>query len=91
MDVEVRRNGPRPMRGAGRGTPGRLADWDWDLEIAAAISLVARDPHYRVVVTARARSGRALAGLDAAAADVGVVLERRIRPGGGWDVEVRAA
>ena len=64
--------------------------WDWDVEIAAAIAMVVRDPRYHVVVTATAHTGRALARLEATAASAGVVLERRIRPGGGWDVEVRS-
>jgi hypothetical protein len=91
MDVEVRRNRPRPVRGAGRATARRGPAWNWDIEIAAAIAMVARDPRYRVALCARARTGRVLAELDAAAASVGVVLERRIRPGGRWDVVVRAA
>ena len=91
MDLEVRRNRPRPVRGAGRATARRGPAWNWDIEIAAAIAMVARDPRYRVVVSARARSGRELARLDAAAAGVGVVLERRIRSGRVWDVVVRAA
>jgi hypothetical protein len=90
MDLEERRNRPRSVRGAGRATARRDPAWNWDIEIAAAIAMVARDPRYRVVVSARARSGRALAKLDAAAASAGVVLERRIRPGGAWDVVVRA-
>ena len=91
MDLEVRRNRPRPVRGAGRATARRGPAWDWELEIAAAIAMVARDPRYRVALCARARTGRVLAELDAAAASAGVVLERRIRPGGSWDVVVRAA
>jgi len=91
MDLEVRRNRPRPVRGAGRATARRGPAWNWDIEIAVAIAMVARDPRYRVALCARARTGRVLAELDAVAASAGVVLERRIRPGGGWDVEVRAA
>jgi len=53
--------------------------------------MVARDPRYRVVLCGRALTGRALANLDEAAASAGVVLERRIRQGGSWDVVVRAA
>ena len=79
------------MRGAGRATARRGPAWKWDMEIAAAIAMVARDPRYRVALCARARTGRVLAELDAAAASAGVVLERRIRPGGTWDVVVRAA
>jgi len=91
MDLEVRRKRARAVRGAGRATARRGPAWNWDIEIAAAIAMVARDPRYRVALCARARTGRMLAELDAAAASAGVVLERRIRPGGSWDVVVRAA
>jgi hypothetical protein len=91
MDLEVRRNRPRPVRGAGRATARRGPAWNWDIEIAAAIAMVARDPRYRVALCACAPAGHALAKLDAAAASAGIVLERRIRSGGGWDVVVRAA
>jgi|GEM_PF-1563340 hypothetical protein len=91
MDLEVRRNRPRPVRGAGRATARRGPAWDWELEIAAAIAMVARDPRYRVVLCGGAWTGGALAELDKTAAGAGVVLERQIRRGGGWDVEVRAA
>ena len=91
MDLEVCRNRPRPVRGAGRATARRGPAWDWELEIAAAIAMVARDPRYRVVLCGGAWTGGALAELDQAAAGAGVVLERQIRRGGGWDVEVRAA
>ena len=53
--------------------------------------MVARNPRYHVVITATAQGGRALTRLESSAAGLGVVLVRRIRPGGGWDVEVRAA
>ena len=91
MDLEVRGNRPRPVRGAGRATARRGPAWDWELEIAAAIAMVARDPRYRVVLCGGAWTGGALAELDKTAAGAGVVLERQIRRGGGWDVEVRAA
>ena len=91
MDLEVRRNRPRPLRGAGRATARRGPAWDWELEIAAAIAMVARDPRYRVVLCGGAWTGGALAELDKTAAGAGVVLERQIRRGGGCDVEVRAA
>jgi hypothetical protein len=91
MDLEVRRNRPRPVRGAGRATARRGPAWNWELEIAAAIAMVARDPRYRVVLCGGAWTGGALAELDKTAAGAGVVLERQIRRGGGWDVEVRAA
>jgi hypothetical protein len=51
--------------------------------------MVARNPRYHVVISATSGSGLALASLETTAASLGVVLERRIRPGGGWDVEVR--
>jgi hypothetical protein len=91
MDLEVRRNRPRSVRGAGRATARREPAWNPEIEFAAAIAMVARDPRYRVVFCARGLIGRALANLDAVAAGAGVVLERRIRPGGTWDVVVRAA
>ena len=92
MDFKRRRTLPRPADAAGRAAAGSgESGWNWEIEIAAAISMVARDPHYRVVLCARALTGRVLATLDAAAASAGVVLERRIRRGGGWDVVVRAA
>ena len=91
MDLEERRKRPRSVRDAGRATARRGPVWNWDIEIAAAIAMVARDPRYRVALCARARTGRVLAELDAAAASAGVVLERRIRSGGVWDVVVRAA
>ena len=91
MEVEERRKRARSVRGARRATARRGPAWNWDIEIAAAIAMVARDPRYRVALCARARTGRMLAELDAAAASAGVVLERRIRPGGSWDVVVRAA
>jgi len=83
MDLEVRRNRPRPVRGAGRATARRGPAWDWELEIAAAIAMVARDPRYRVVLCGGAWTGGALAELDKTAAGAGVVLERQIRRGGG--------
>jgi hypothetical protein len=91
MDLEERRSWPRSVGGAGRTTERWEPVWDWDIEIAAAIAMVARDPRYRVALCACAPAGHALAKLDAAAASAGIVLERRIRSGGGWDVVVRAA
>ena len=91
MELEGRRSRPRPARRTGGATAGGGSAWKWDIEIAAAIAMVARDPRYRVALCARARTGRVLAELDAAAASAGVVLERRIRSGGVWDVVVRAA
>jgi hypothetical protein len=62
------------------------------LELCAAIAIVARNPVYRVFVCGMATSASLLADLDPLAADAGVVLERRVRAGGGaLDVVVRAA
>jgi hypothetical protein len=91
MDLEGGDSRSRPAPGVGQATAGGEPAWNWELEIAAAIAMVARDPGYRVALCARALTGRVLARLDPAAASAGVVLERRIRPGGGWDVLVRAA
>lgn len=61
-------------------------------EVRAAIALVAGRPSYRVVVSGMATTAAVLAGLDALAARSGVVLERRLRAGGGGiDVVVRAS
>jgi hypothetical protein len=83
MNLEGRRSWARP-------TPDAGSSWDWEREITAAISMVARDPRYRVVLCGSALRAGVVARLDAAAASAGVVLERQIRRGGGWDVEVRA-
>ncbi len=83
MNLEGRRSGARP-------TPGAVLPWDWEREINAAIAMVARNPRYRVVLCGSALRAGVVARLDAAAASAGVVLERQIRRGGGWDVEVRA-
>jgi hypothetical protein len=61
------------------------------IEVRAAIGVVAGRPAYRVLVCGMATDARLLAGLDELAASAGVVLERRIRPGGGLDVVVRPA
>ena len=83
MNVDGRRSWARPVPDSG-------ATWDWEREISAAIAMVARDRRYRVVVCGNALRAGVVARLDAAAAGAGVVLERKIRRGGGWDVEVRA-
>lgn len=83
MYVEGRRSWSRPAQDS-------AASWDWEHEISAAIAMVARDPRYRVTLCGGALRPGVLPRLDAAAASVGVVLERQIRRGGGWDVEVRA-
>lgn len=84
MNLEGRRSSARPTTVAG-------CAWDWETEIRAAIAMVAGHPLYRVVLCGNALRAGIVARLDAAAASAGVVVERRIRPGGGWDVEVRAA
>ncbi|MCU0478626.1 MAG: hypothetical protein MUE92_07810 [Chloroflexi bacterium] len=62
------------------------------MELCAAIAMVERNPIYRVVVCSQATSASLLADLDPLAAEAGIVLERRIRAGGGgFDVVVRAA
>jgi hypothetical protein len=60
-------------------------------ELRAAIGVVARRPVLRVVVSSIATDASLVAELDAIARSAGVVLERRIRPGGGLDVVVRSA
>jgi len=60
-------------------------------ELRAAIGVVARQPAYRVVVCSMATDVSLVAELDEIATSAGVVLERRIRPGGGLDVVVRSA
>jgi hypothetical protein len=62
-----------------------------EAELRAAIAMVARNPAYRVLVCGMATDARLIARFDEVAAGSGVVLERRIRPGGGVDVVVRAA
>lgn len=59
-------------------------------ELHAAIAMVARDGAYRILVCAMATDARLVAGLDEVAAGAGVILERRIREGGGLDVVVRS-
>ncbi len=59
------------------------------VELRAAIAIVARDPAYRVVLCGMATDARLVAEFDEVAAGAGVVLERRIRHGGGLDVVVR--
>lgn len=60
-------------------------------ELCAAVALVAERPGFRVLVCGMSTDPRLVADMDALAAARGVVLERRIRPGGGLDVMVRAA
>jgi hypothetical protein len=60
-------------------------------ELRAAIGVVARQPAFRVVVSSMAIDVSLVAELDEIATSAGVVLERKIRPGGGLDVVVRSA
>ncbi len=62
-----------------------------EIELRAAVAMVANDPAYRVILCGTAVDGVLLARYDGIAAGKGVVLERRIRLGGGWDIVVRAA
>jgi len=92
MDREDRRTPSLPSRAVDRPTAGSGGSaWNWEIEIAAAIAMVTRNPRYRVVLCGRALTSRVLAKLDETAASAGIVLERRVRRGGGWDVMVRAA
>ena len=92
METRERRSSGRAAQAAARRRAGRDGSaWDPGVEIAVAIAMVARDRRYRVVLCARDLTSRVLARFDEAAASAGVVLERRVRRGGGWDVMVRAA
>ena len=84
MDLEQHSAWPHPEAAVGPA-------WNWEVEITAAIAMVARHPRYGVVLCGSALTGEVLAKLDGAAARAGVMLEPRIRRGGGLDVEVRAA
>jgi hypothetical protein len=61
------------------------------IELRAAVALVGSKPDYRVLLCGMATDARLIASFDDLAASVGVVLERRIRQGGGLDVLVRSA
>jgi hypothetical protein len=76
--------------GSPRAASAVRSTWDWELELEAAIAIVARYPLSRVVLCGDAATGRTIAKLAPAAASAGVVLEPRVRRGGGWDIEVRA-
>lgn len=92
MEIKERRTRSRAARANGRHAFDRGGPaWNPEIEIAAAIAMVARDPRYRVVLCARDLGTCVLARFDEAAASAGVILELRIRRGGGWDVMVRAA
>ncbi len=58
-------------------------------ELVAAIAIVAENDGFRVLVCGMATDAALLAGFDDLATAAGVLLERRIRPGGGLDVVVR--
>jgi hypothetical protein len=78
-----------------RGTSAERSAVERALELAmtelrAAIAMVATDPALRVLVCGMAAEPRIVGALDELATRSGVVLERRIRPGGGLDVVVRA-
>jgi hypothetical protein len=62
-----------------------------EAEVCAAIAFVANNNMYRVLVCGMATNPDLIAELDELAGSVGVVLERRIRTGGGLDVVVRSA
>jgi hypothetical protein len=83
VNVEARRSWARQEPDSGSW-------WNWEREITAAIAMVAGDPRFRVTLCGGALRAGVVARLDEAAASAGVVLERRIGRGGGWDVEVRA-
>ena len=78
---------PGDRSGPDEARPRELARF----ELRAAIGVVARQPAYRVVVCSMATDVSLVADLDEIATSAGVVLERRIRPGGGLDVVVRSA
>jgi len=92
MRVELR---PGATSAAGRS--GRTAKGDErsselaEIELRAAIAMVAHDPAYRVLLCGTAVDGVLLARCGEIAAGKDVVLERRIHLGGGWDIVVRAA
>jgi hypothetical protein len=81
------RPGPGPHSGPDHERTRELARF----ELRAAIGIVARQPAYRVVVCSMATDVSLVAELDEIATSAGVLLERRIRPGGGLDVVVRSA
>lgn len=92
MEITQHRTQSRAARAGGRRAARRGGPaWNPEIEIAAAIAMVARDPRYRVVLCSRDLTSRVLAQFDEGAARAGVVLERRTRRGGAWDVMVRAA
>ena len=61
------------------------------VELRAAIALVGGRPDYRMLLCGMAIDAAMVSELDDTATAVGVVLERRIRLGGGLDVVVRSA
>ena len=91
MEILEQPGMPRTADPAEAPAGGDAARESAAVELRAAISLVAARPGYRVIVCGMAFDAPMLAGFDRAAADSGVVLERRIRLGGGLDVVVRSA
>jgi hypothetical protein len=82
-----------PVSGSPAGRAGADAQRARDLaaaEICAAIALVAQHTTYRVALSGMATDPALVSELDEVATDAGVVLERRIRIGGGLDVVVRS-
>jgi hypothetical protein len=62
-----------------------------EAELCAAIAIVSENAGFRVLVCGMATDAALVAGLDDLAAGAGVILERRIRAGGGLDVVVRSS
>jgi hypothetical protein len=92
MKIHERSGAPQDARPAsGSPAPDDRAREAAAVEIRAAIELIASRPDYRVLLCGMATDARLVASLDDLAASAGVVLERRIRKGGGLDVVVRTA
>ena len=88
----------RPWLAVSRGAQADCAGADdararqlAEAELRAAIAMVVQNRAYRVLVCCRGTDAHLLAGFDELVAGADVVLERRLRPGGGVDVVVRAA
>jgi hypothetical protein len=82
----------RPLPSGDRPWPGEARTRELArFELRAAIGVVARQPAFRVVVCSMGTDVGLVAELDEIATRANVVLERRIRPGGGLDVVVRSA
>lgn len=83
--------GPHGARADCAGADNARARQLAEAELRAAIAMVARHRAYRVLVCCGATDAHLLAGFDELVAGADVVLEQRLRPGGGVDVVVRAA